>query len=227
MTLPPLTQLRQLDTTRLIPSRFSDNTVLDRIANDAAHLSVIFDLDHATNDRLTAENNLLPGIGPHELVFGVPHYRIINAAFSHAHPQGSRFNGPDRGCWYAGFEGDTALAEVVFHKTVALAEVNWFQDSVTYDAYLADFGAAFHDLRGQPDFADCLDPDSYRAAQLLAETLLAEGSAGVVYPSVRAPGGTCLGCFRPALVANLRKDRRLRLTWDNSPTPTVLVEQTA
>ena len=31
------------------------------IADDDAHLNVIFDLDNATNDRLLAENNLLPG----------------------------------------------------------------------------------------------------------------------------------------------------------------------
>jgi hypothetical protein len=45
-------------------------------------------------------------------VFGVPNYRIVNAAFVHAHPLGSRFNGPDRGAWYAGFEVETSQAEV-------------------------------------------------------------------------------------------------------------------
>ena len=78
--------------------------MLVRIADGQAHLQDIFDLDNATNDRLLAENNLLPGIGIHELVFGVPHYRIVNAAFCHPHPLGSRFNGPDRGAWYAGLE---------------------------------------------------------------------------------------------------------------------------
>ncbi len=79
------------DTHRLIPSKYSDDgeSVLMRIANDDAHLQDIFDLDHASNDRLRAENNLLPGIGIHELVFGVPYYRIINAAFCHAQPLGS------------------------------------------------------------------------------------------------------------------------------------------
>jgi hypothetical protein len=44
------------------------------------------------DNRLLAENNLLPGIGIHELVFGIPHYRIVNAAFCHVQPLGSRFN---------------------------------------------------------------------------------------------------------------------------------------
>lgn len=34
---------------------------------------------------------------------------------------GSRFNGPDRGAWYAAFETRTAQAEVAFHKAVELA----------------------------------------------------------------------------------------------------------
>ncbi len=63
---------------------------------------------------------MLPGIGVRELLFGVPYYRVVNAAFTHAHPLGSRFNGPDRGAWYAAFETRTAQAEVAFHKTVQL-----------------------------------------------------------------------------------------------------------
>ena len=139
---PRLSGIRQLDSHRLIPSRYSDGgaSVLVRIADDDDHLRGIFDLDDATNDRLLAENDLLPGIGVDELVFGIAHYRIINAAFTHASPLGSRFNGPDRGAWYAGFELETSRAEVAWHKSVELAEIGWFHESVTYDDYRADFG---------------------------------------------------------------------------------------
>ena len=225
---PPLTALRQLDTVRLIPARYSvpDDSVLTRIAPDDATLAVIFALDNATNDRLIAQANLLPGIGMDELVFGLAHYRIINAAFCHAHPLGSRFNGPDRGAWYAGFTPDTALAEVIFHRTIALAEVNWFHDTVSYDAYLADLGADFHDLRDQPAYDDCLRPDSYVASQALAERLLNAGAAGIIYPSVRHPGGTCVACFRPAIVAHVRKFQRFELVWAGGQIPKVSVTAT-
>ena len=174
MNLPATTLVRRNDTHRLIPSKYREGgeSVLARIADDDAHLKDIFDLDNATNDRLLAENNLLPGIGIHELVFGVPYYRIVNAAFCHAHPLGSRFNGPDRGAWYAAFEIETAQAEVAFHKWVELAEVDWFEEDVTYDDYLADFSAEFHDVRDDDRFADCLAPDSYLASQDLAQRLL-------------------------------------------------------
>ena len=72
MALPPIRLVRQLDTHRLVPARRGDS-VLAGIADDDAHLQAIFDLDAATNDRLLAEHGRLPGIGPEELVFGVPH----------------------------------------------------------------------------------------------------------------------------------------------------------
>jgi RES domain-containing protein len=227
LSTPAVSRIRQLDTHRLIPSKYSEGgeSVLIRIADDDDHLRGIFDLDHATNDRLLAENDRLPGIGIDELVFGVPCYSIINAAFSHAHPLGSRFNGPDRGAWYAGFELETSQAEVAWHKSVELAEIDWMEESVTYDDYLADFGGEYRDIRGDAAYQKCLDPDSYVESQLLAETLLGERSSGIIYPSVRHNNGVCLVCFRPALVGNVRKSTRYRFTWTGSPEPEIEFEE--
>jgi RES domain-containing protein len=220
---PPVSLLRQIDTHRLVPSRHlpRGDSVLVPIADDDEHLQAIFELDTATNERVLAEQQRLPGIGLEELVFAVPHASVINASFCHAHPLGSRFNGPDRGAWYAAFAVATAQTEVAFHKTVQLAEINRFHDSVTYDDYLADFTASFHDLRRTRSHRDCLDATSYVRSQALAEQLLAAGSLGIVYPSVRHRGGTCLVCFRPALVSNVRRGTTYRFTWDGSPTPQV------
>jgi hypothetical protein len=222
LSLPGTTALRQTDTHRLIPSRYSEGgeSVLTRVAGDA-DLDAVFDLDNATNDRLRAENALLPEIGIHELVFGVPNFRIINASFCHAHPLGSRFNAPDRGQWYAAFELETAQAEVAFHKWLELAEIDRTDEAVTYDDYLADFSAELHDVRRGASFRDCLDPESYRASQALAERLLRAGSLGIVYPSVRKPGGTCLACFRPALVGNVRRSHTYVFQWQGSATPEI------
>jgi RES domain-containing protein len=221
--IPPLTLLRQIDTCRLLPSRFADvdDSVLAPLAEDEAHLHDLFDLDNATNERLRAQYGGSAGIGVDELVFGVPNFRIINAAFTYARPEGSRFNDGERGAWYCAFDAATALAEVIFHKTVEYAEIDRFDDSVPYQLMLADFSASFHDLRGQPHFRHCLEPASYVGSQQLAGLLLDGGSMGVVFPSVRRPGGTNLACFRPALVGNVRKDKVYRLTWAGSPTPRV------
>jgi hypothetical protein len=42
------------------------------------------------------------------------------------------------------------------------------------------------------------------------------GSAGVVYPSVRQSGGTCIVCFRPALVNNVRKGGQVSVEFENA-----------
>lgn len=193
MKHPSTTLVRQFDTHRLIPSKYSDESVLTRIADGDAHLRDIFDLDNATNDQL-------PGIGLSELVFGVLYFRIINAAFTHAHPLGSRFNSPERGARYAGFAIETSQAEVAYHKSLDLAEINLFEGSVTYDDHLADFSATLHDLRGDnggaaPEFRDCLDRESYVASQALASELMAADSLGIVYPSVRARVAPALRAF--------------------------------
>jgi hypothetical protein len=220
---PPLTLLRRFDTVRLIPSRFAEqeDSVLTGIAEDLDHLRELFELDNATSARLIGEQGGLPGIGVDELVFGVPNFRIINAAFCYPRPEGSRFNDGERGAWYCAFETETALAEIIFHKTVEYQEIDRFDDSVSYQALLADFSSAFHDIRGAAEFADCLDPRSYRASQQLALVLLEAGSLGIVYPSVRRAEGTNLACFRPALVGNVRRGAVWRLSWEGGPQPRV------
>ncbi len=206
---PRLTNIHQDDTHRLIPAKYAEReeTVLRRIARDDQEVQDLFELDSATNERLIGESNLLPGISVHELVFGIPNYHIVNAAFSHAQPNGSRFNGPERGAWYSGFALATAQAEVAFHFGEELKEITSWHEPETraYRDHLADFRGQFHDIRDDKRYAGCLNPNSYQKSQHFARELLSQGSAGVVYPSVRHPGGTCIGCFRPALVTNVRQ----------------------
>lgn len=187
---------------------------MGRLAEDEHQLNELFELEGATNDRLLGEANLLPGISVHELLFGVAHAHVVNAAFTHAEPAGSRFNGSERGAWYAAFELRTAQAEIAFHKAQELREINWAElETFTFHDYLADFRADFHDIRGNGNYSSYLDPNSYVSSQSLARELLASGSAGIVYPSVRRPHGTCLVCFRPALVTNARQGRTVTLTF--------------
>jgi hypothetical protein len=223
MNAPPVSPIRQIDTHRLIPSRYSHEaeSALSDIAETSQHLQDLFDLVGATDEKQLAENDQLPGISSHELVFGVKHHRITNGVFTHAHPQGSRFNGPDRGAWYAGFALETAQEEVIFHKTREYAEVNWFDDCISYDDYLADFSGEFHDIRNSAKFRGLLNPNSYVASQRLSEQLPSSESLGVIYPSVRHAGGTCLACFLAPVVGNVRRQHRYSFTWAGGPDPHV------
>jgi RES domain len=221
--IPKVSTLRQDNTHRLIPSRYSDESVLNRLAENEKQLEDLFELDGATNDRLLGEANLLPGISVHELLFGVAYAHIVNAAFTHAQPAGSRFKGSDRGAWYAAFELETAEAEIAYHKAQELTEIDWQEsETFTFHNYLADFRADFHDIRGDAHYSSCLDPKSYSSSQQLARELLASGSAGIVYPSVRRSNGTCLVSFRPALVTNVRQKGTVTLAFQDLAQPPLI-----
>ena len=216
---PPITAVRLKGTHRLIPAKYSERgTVLSRLTEDSRTLDHLLELDSATNDRLLGEEGLLPGITIHELVYGVDYAHIVNAAFTHTAPDGGRFNGPQRGAWYAGVDRETALTEVSFHKQRQLEEVSWPEAEVsTFDDYLADFTMPVCDLTApRAQFRKYLRPapipECYREPQGLAAQLLAQQSNGVLYPSVRRPSGQCIVCFRPALVYNVRRGDRLQMT---------------
>jgi RES domain-containing protein len=221
--LPRTFQLDQRDTHRLIPAQYADGgaSVLTRLTDDPDILDGIFELDNATNDRLLAEKGMSPGIDARELVFGIPSYRIINAAFCHPAVLGSRFNSSLRGAWYAAFELETSQDEIIHHKRLWLLETAWTggEEIADYVDYLADFRAEFHDIRESRNYSDCLSPDTYGPSQALADQLLKLGSSGVVYPSVRRSGGTCVACFRPVLVTNVRKGGTVTFVFTDVNTP--------
>lgn len=220
---PPLFRLEHRRTHRLIASKH-DRPALADLFDDDDEAAAVFDLDGATNDRLIAEAGRIIGISIDELVSGVPYASIVNAAFTHPHPYGGRFNTSERGAWYAAFELETALAEVIFHHTAWLREIDRWHDAVTKDEWCADFTGEFHDLREPGEHAGALDPDpatGYPLGQALAAALIEAGSLGSIYPAVRNPGGTNIACFRPALVQNVQRGKTVALTWNGSDTPIV------
>ena len=120
----------------------------------------------------------------------------------------------------------TAQAEVAFHRTLELKEIGWKVEEVSpYVDYLADFRYDFHDIRGDPHFANCVDPDTYSASQALGFELLTSGSAGIVYPSVRSQGGTCIACFRPPLVLNVQEGPMVTFTFIDAEMSSVAIEK--
>ena len=203
------------DTHRLIPAKYAEKSVLEELRLDRQVIHDLSELDAVTNEHKTAEAGNSPSIGPQELLYGVPESHVINAAFTHAGPDGGRFNSRGRGAWYAGQHLATAQAEVAFHREKFLTDSRISEPIESeYQDFLADFSGKFHEL----DFDErkaCLQPDPvpqcYAAGQALAASLLSIGSNGILYPSVRGGGDTCVACFRPALVNNPRRGDLLRL----------------
>lgn len=218
---PAARKVRLEDTCRLVPSLYPSRGVLDVITRPE-DLDAIIELETWTNDRISSELGMLHRIPPEEWVTGRPMASVIMAAFCHPKPTGGRFNGPDRGAWYAAASLPAAHAEVIYHRTLELAEIGVFETRVQMRLYLADFDAVFHDVRAKTaQHAPYHDPVSYTASQALAQRLLTEDSNGVIYRSVRYPGGQCLACFRPALVANVRSQAHFEYRWEGTRTPLV------
>jgi hypothetical protein len=70
-----------------------------------------------------------------EWMYGSPNASIVMAAFLHVAPGGMRFNGPDRGAWYAAGDIPTAAAEVGHHLRRETVARNVTTMTRTYSAY--------------------------------------------------------------------------------------------
>ena len=227
MQIPPRADISLRDTIRLISTGRLKEPVLMPLARNHGDLEDLAELEGATSGRLQAQEGGLPDLDPRELAFGRPGYTFINAAFAYTRPGGNRFNDDARGVWYCAFDAQTALGEVSFHLTRELAAIDRFENVTDYAELVADFIGSFHDLRGT-EFSRkrVLDPDTaiaYPAGQALAKHLRRQEAAiGLVYPSVRHAGGTCLAAFHPDLVQNLRQGGLWRLEWQGSPVPAIM-----
>ncbi len=211
-------------TVRLVTTARLRAPVLTPLVDDEDELTALTEIEGATSARLTAQERGISGLRANELVYDVPHAHFINASFAYARPrQLNRFNGPNRGAWYAALDVATCLAEVGFHLTSALADAGDFNATVEYAEMFASMAGDFIDLRAVPqhpalaaDFAT-----AYPLGNALADEARAAGLNGVIYPAVRHPGGTCIAALRPAAVQSVRQGAVYRMTWRGSPTPTV------
>ncbi len=206
-------------TVRLVSSARLREAVLAPLADGEGELALLAEIEGATSSRLIAQERGLSGLNSDELVHGVPHAKFINASFAYAKPrQPMRFNPANRGAWYAALHVDTCIAEVGFHLTRALADVGDFNAIVDYCEMWASMAGLFADLRQQPGHKS-LDPDmaiGYPAGNAFAAAVRAGGHNGILYPSVRAQGGTCFVALWPNVVQSVAQGALLRLSWSGT-----------
>ncbi|MEZ5981041.1 MAG: RES family NAD+ phosphorylase [Parvularculaceae bacterium] len=102
--------------------------------------------------------------------------------------------------YYAANRFETAVAETTYHRARIYSNERpgWFSQ---FRELVGSIDARVHDIRGRGEFEACLAPESYAASQALARELRAEGSNGIVYPSVRDPEGQCVAAFWPDVVS--------------------------
>jgi RES domain-containing protein len=188
-------------------------------------LTALEEIEGATSGRLRVQEAGADRLDRRELVHGIPHAHVINAAFSYWLPRSlNRFNGPGRGAWYAALALDTCVAEVSFHLERELANISDFNATVDYAEMFASFIGDFVDLREASPTPAFLKPNpdkSYKSGNRFADQVRAAGYYGIVYPSLRHAGGTCLVALVPHAVQSVRQGRVIRLTWAGRPGPLV------
>jgi len=208
-------------------ARLREPVLLKLVANE--DLDALAEIEGATSGRLRAEQVGTDSLDRREFVFGVPHAKFINAAFSYWTPRAlNRFNGPGRGAWYAAFTSETCTHEVAFHMERELANVDDFHATIDYAEVFASFIGDFVDVRRvtpRPDFLDPRPDRSYLPGNQFANSVRAAGHYGIVYPSVRHAGGTCLVALVPHAVQAVAQGRVIRMCWTGKPGPVVSVIQ--
>ena len=210
---------------RLIPATYHKPPSLRGLVDSDAEMDILAEIEGMTNARLTAERGLSLHLDRRELawkrrkhdlqVYGNSH---INAAFTYTRAGGNRFNDESRGAWYCSWDTMTSVAEVAYHKTRELRFIGVFEETARYVELVADFIGDYPDITGDKDHPS-LDPDpekGYPAGQALAEALRREGHDGLIYPSVRKPGGRCLVAFEPAAIRNVRPGASWNIVWEGS-----------
>ena len=198
---------------RLVPSRFPPIGLFDRVA-DEEELQIIASIEGMTNDRIRTELGEINLVPEGERQFG-PGTTPIMVAFTHINPEGSRFTDGTYGAYYAANNISTALAETRYHRERFLRRTNESPTEVDMRSYKSEINADLHDIRGQQKELSAVYADSaYAAGQELARDLRSSGSQGIVYDSVRNPGGECVAIFRANIPTPVTQGKHYCFRWD-------------
>lgn len=210
--VPPVTRIDWRSAWRIVPSRFPPVGLFDRVAA-SDDLEAIAEIEGLTNPRLRVELGQLELVPKRRRVAG-PGTTPVMAAFTHLNPEGSRFCDGGYGVLYAAHEEPTAIRETAYHSERFLTCTREPPLRVEMRCYRTGVRGALHDLRA--GYQAEHDPHGYAASQATARRLHAAGSNGIVYRSVRHPGGECVAAFYPDLVMPHVQARHYQYVWDGA-----------
>jgi len=205
---------------RLIPSHFPPIALFENLL-DPSELEAAYALESLTNDRLQDEVGNIALVAPEDRISG-PGTTAIMAAFTHIGIP-SRFTDGRFGVYYAGLSLATAMAESRFSRARFLQATNEAPQVLTMRCYTCDIHAALVDLRSDPQVHN---PDSFAQGQAIGRQLKAQNEMGILYQSVRHPGGECIAALRPkALTPPAIQAGHYQFHWDGNEISHVLAIQ--
>ena len=210
----PVSPIEWKGAVRIIRSAFPPIDLFDEIA-DPADWPLLISAEQKTNPRIMATIGNLDLVPANRRVGGSGASYLM-APFTHVSPdRPSRFTDGSFGVLYLGNSFETALFETIHHHARFMTRTaeapGWTSQ---FREIVLAVSAGLHDLREAAPDHPALDPDSYAASQALAIALKAGRSDGVIYPSLRYPGGQCVGLFYPDGASQPTQGRHLDYHWD-------------
>lgn len=201
--------------TRIIASRYPPINLFERVSPDPAVWEALIAAEVLVNPRVRDEIGQIRLVPKEDRISG-PGASYVMASFTHLNPKGSRFSDGSYGVYYAAREFETALRETAFHFGRYAADSDDGPRYETMRVLVGRIDRKFHDVAAltERERAAILDTNSYAASQTYARGLREAGSDGIAYPSVRDPGGACVGAFRPNVVGIPVQSKHLRYHWD-------------
>lgn len=201
---------------RLIESRYPPIDLFEDIA-DPEDWALLAAAEGKTNPRIAETIGNLDLVPAGRRVSG-PGASYVMAPFTHCSPdKPGRFHDGSFGAYYAADNFETAIAEVAHHQAQRLSdsrdEPGWISDM---RELVGAVRADLLDIRGKGGFEALLAPDDYAPSQAFARQSRDGGADGIVYPSVRNPGGECIAAFWPDVVARPVQGRHFRYHWDGA-----------
>jgi RES domain-containing protein len=202
---------------RIIASRYPPIQVFERLSNDPQVWDALIALEEATNPRVRDEVGEIQLVPANRRVAG-SHASYVMAPFTHINPKGSRFSNGTYGVYYAASLLETAIRETAHHFARIAAES---KDSLRREDMRVLVGTidnTFDNVTSLEEAfkAAILDRNSYAVSQPFGAERRTNGSDGIVYPSVRHRGGTCVAAFWPNVVSIPVQERHLKYEWDGS-----------
>lgn len=184
---------------------------------DPVDWEAIASAEAKTNPRVRESVGQLDLVPPGRRVGQRPGASWVMAPFVHVSAdRPGRFTDGSYGVYSAGNSDEVALREVAHHHGRAMAASSeapgWTSQ---FRALVGRIDAVLHDLRGE---AELHAPDSWSRPQEVGRALRAAGSDGVLYNSVRCPGGLCVGAFWPDVVAIPDQGDHYDFHWDGTRT---------
>lgn len=209
----PVTHVRWQKAYRIIRSIYPPVDLFEDIA-DPSDWEALASIESKSNPRVWEQIGRLDLLPPARRVSG-PGASYLIAPFVHiSTDRPGRFTDGSWGVYSAGQSEEVAIREVAHHHGRAMLASNEVRGWTSqFRTLVNSIDLDLHDVRDRAEFHAA---DSYAAPQMFAREMRASGSNGLLYRSVRSPGGECVAIFWPDLIPIPIQADHFDFHWDGA-----------